>query len=120
MDNIKGIYDLIISICNEEERKKINFLFYSNGDFIHCNENYGNTTELCLNVKIIQTRLDYFLNFIKNEDITFNIVSQSKYYAIIKLFNKNNNFIVFDYVVNSHVVIPKSILKHFAKKTFFG
>lgn len=117
MKNINEIFDFIISTCTKQERNTYTFLAYEEGEFF--NKNKIPSANLCLNLKITKNRLSFFLNSLSEKGIKFSSEKTSKYYYIIKI-SKDNNFIIFDYVVNSHIIIPKSILKHFSKKTRDG
>lgn len=117
MKNIKDIYKLVIDICSEQEKETYQFLSYENGDYVSKDVILDN--KLCLNLRIKNNRMIYFLDYLNENDINYTIKYVDKYCQIIKIFN-DDNYIIFDYVVNSHVIIPKSILKHFGKKTENG
>lgn len=51
--------------------------------------------------------------------MNYKIINDNKYYVVIEI-NKNRNYIILDYVVNSHITIPNSFLEHFGYRTNEG
>lgn len=117
-DEIKVIYENIIEKLNEEEKKHSNYLIYTENGFIKYEKVYKKQN-LSLNIKLKANRKDTFISILDELNLEYKISNDNKYYMVIEL-KQNKNYILVDYVVNSHITIPNSFLKLFGYKTQKG
>lgn len=112
---VNNVHELIKGNCNRDELKTIQICSYYNGNYVKKNLKKDNM--LCLSLKIKENRLDYFLNLLKDNHIEYDEIINHEYYYIINVGDMDSkNHIIFYYVVNSHILIPQSILKRFGFK----
>ena len=70
-----------------------------------------------MKIKIKANRLEHFLNKLNVNKIKYEKLLENKYYYIVSVGKKESyNHIIFNYVVNSHVIIPQNILRRFGYK----
>lgn len=117
-DEVEIIYNKIIEKLNEEEKKYCNYLLYTENGFIKYGKAYKKDT-LSLQIKLKSNRKDIFFNILDELNINYKISNEDKYYMLIEL-KQNKNYILVDYVVNSHITIPNSFLDSFGYKTQNG
>ena len=117
-DNIEKIYEKIVNSLNEIEKENSHFLIYTKNGFIKYKECY-NKNFLSLNIKIKENRIKKFINILDDLNIHYLIIYENTDYSILEI-KKDYNYIVLDYVVDSHVTIPKSFLKNFGYKSTNG
>lgn len=117
-NEIETIYRNILEKVNKEEKKYSEYYIYTPNGFTKY-EKYLNKKNLSLNLKIKENRKERIIEILKDLHIDYKISNDNKYYMIVEL-KKECNYIVIDYVVNSHVTIPKSFLNHFGYKTQKG
>ena len=115
---MKEIYTKIIANLNDIEKRNTSYLLLIHNHFIKYNKNLENQN-LCLKIKMKKKRISQFLDTLDSLNIKYEIYNNNQYYKIIEL-NKNKNYIVIDYVVDSHVIIPQSFLRLFGYKTNDG
>lgn len=115
---MRKTFEKIIKSLNDIEQKNSIYLLFVNKQFIKYNKKLENDN-LCINIKLKENRIDNFLMILDGLKLNYKITNDNKYYKIIEL-NKNKNYIVIDYVVESHIVIPQSFLKSFGYKTQNG
>lgn len=118
MDNIEEIYQEIFNNLNEDERENSEYLIYVRNGFVPYKE-YHRKDTLSLNIKIKENRKQEIINILKKLNVKYNIKNENNYYIIFEII-KGKNYIVCDYVVNSHITIPQSFLKHFARRSIDG
>jgi len=116
--NIENIYLSIIKELNENEKKHSEYLIYTERGFFKYQQHF-NKKNLCLNIKIKDNRKNDFINILNSLNIIYTIYNDNKYNTVFEL-NRNCNYIIIDYVVDSHITIPKSFLEHFGYKTING
>ena len=110
----KKVFDSIINILLPEEKENVNYLFFNDGDFYY--ENNILNKNLCLELKIKDNRKNDIIKVLINNKTVFKITNDNHYYTVIQLF-EGNNYIILRYVVNSHIMIPRSFLSHFGNNT---
>ena len=112
--SVKTIYLNIIDKLNKEEKNHVQYLIKNQNSLYAYNvgdsENF-----LCLNIQIKDKRKDDFYNILDGLNLKYKVIGENKYFAIIEI-NENLNYIYLEFVVNSHVIIPCSFLKHFSIK----
>ena len=118
MTNVEEIYEQILKNINEEEKKHSTYLLYKNNNFFEY-KSYCNKKNLCLSIKIKDNRKAYFIQLFDSLSINHKIINDDKYRTVFEL-NSKSNYIILDYVVNSHIIIPNSFLEHFGYKTENG
>ena len=118
MNKIEKIYEVILKKLNENERKYSELYIYTPQGFAKYNKGWNKET-LSLRVKIKENREINVLQIIEGIGIKYKIANDNKYYIVLEI-NKDKNYIILDYVVNSHVIIPNSFLEHFGYKTKDG
>ena len=64
-------------------------------------------------IKIKERRKNEIILQLRNIIPTYQIIEENKYWTKIKI---NNNYIILEYVVNSHILIPSSFLEKFGYK----
>ncbi len=98
IENIKEVYNKISKFLNEEEKNNLNNTIINN--------------ELLI-IKIKERRKNEIILQLRNIIPTYQIIEENKYWAKIKI---NNNYIILEYVVDSHILIPSSFLEKFGYK----
>ena len=111
---MEEVYKKIINKLNRKEKENVRFLLLIDNNFIKYNK-VLEKDNLCLNVKIKENRTNDFFDILDSLNIQYSISNDTKFYKIIEL-NKDSNYIVIDYVVDSHVTIPQSFLNLFGHK----
>lgn len=117
-NNIEEVFYEILKRVNEEERKHSEYWVYTQHGFAQYKK-YNKKDTLSLNIKIKEKRKKDFIETLNELKINYQITSDNKYYTVFEL-KQNYNYIILDYVVDSHVIIPNSILQHFGYKTLSG
>lgn len=117
-DEIEHIYKKIKEKLNNIEKEYCNYLIYKDNMLIEYKSIYKKDT-LSLNIKLKENRKTYFLIVLDELKIKYKIVSDNEYYTMIEL-EQNKNYILIDYVVDSHIIIPQSFLERFGYKTKDG
>ena len=112
--NIEEIFDKILKRINEVERKHSEYWIYTQKGFTKY-EKYYKKDCLSLNIKIKEKRKQDFIDILNELNINYKITNDNKYYIVLEL-KPNYNYIILDYVVNSHITIPNSILQHDYKR----
>lgn len=112
------LYEIIISKLNKEEQNTCEYLVYENDEFLPYNKKQKKDN-LCLNVKLKINRFNDFTSILDTLNIEYKVTNDNEYYKILEL-NEKKNYIVIDYVVNSHIVIPQTILKGFGYRKADG
>jgi len=118
MKNIEQIYQEILKNVSEIERKNSEYIIYTENGFTKYQEYYNEDT-LSLNIKIKENRKTAFIDIINKLKVEYKITNDNKYYTVFELKEKSN-YIIINYVVNSHITIPNSFLEHFGYKTNEG
>lgn len=118
MNEIEKLYERIIKKLDENERKYSQLYVYTPKGFAEYKKYYSKET-LSLRVKIKENRKNIVLQILEEIDVEYKITNDNKYYIILEI-NKDKNYIILDYVVNSHVIIPNSFLEHFGYRTLEG
>lgn len=117
MSYIKDIYKSILKELNQEESSHAEFGVYQSNNFIK--NTVGNTEyNSSLNLKIKENRKQSVVDVL-NKLSKGHIVEENKYKMVYEI-KKGKNYVICDYVVNSHVTIPQSFLKHFGRKDDTG
>ena len=98
IENIKEVYDKISKFLNEEEKNDFNNTIINN--------------ELLI-IRIKERRKNEIILQLRNIIPNYEIVEENKYWTKIK---KNKNYIILEYVVDSHILIPSSFLEKFGYK----
>lgn len=98
IENIKEVYNKISKFLNEEEKNNLNNTIINN--------------ELLI-IKIKERRKNEIILQLRNIIPTYQIIEENKYWTKIKI---NNNYIILEYVVDSHILIPSSFLEKFGYK----
>ena len=98
IENIKEVYDKISKFLNEEEKNDFNNTIINN--------------ELLI-IRIKERRKNEIILQLRNIIPTYQIIEENKYWTKIKI---NNNYIILEYVVDSHILIPSSFLEKFGYK----
>ena len=98
IENIKEVFNKISKFLNEEEKNNLNNTIINN--------------ELLI-IKIKERRKNEIILQLRNIIPTYQIIEENKYWAKIKI---NNNYIILEYVVDSHILIPSSFLEKFGYK----
>lgn len=114
MNNIEEIYKKILKELNREERESSEYFIYVEGCFIRYRKCYAKNT-LSLLLKIKENRKNEIDRILEKLDIDYKIVKENSWRKQIELV-ENKNYLICEYVCNSHIVIPQSFLKHFADK----
>lgn len=117
MSYIENIYKSILKELNQEESSYAEFGVYQSNSFI---KNMVDNTKdnLSLNLKIKENRKQSVVDVL-NRLSKGHIVEENKYKIVYEI-KKEKNYVICDYVVNSHVTIPRSFLKHFGRKDSSG
>lgn len=102
IENIKEVYDKISKFLNEEEKNDFNNTIINN--------------ELLI-IRIKERRKNEIILQLRNIIPTHQIIEKNKYWTKIKI---NNNYIILEYVVDSHIIIPSSFLEKFGYKELDG
>ena len=95
---VKEVYNKISKFLNEEEKNNLNNTIINN--------------ELLI-IKIKERRKNEIILQLRNIIPTYQIIEENKYWTKIKI---NNNYIILEYVVDSHILIPSSFLEKFGYK----
>ena len=98
IENIKEVYNKISKFLNEEEKND-------------CNNTIINNELLIIRIK--ERRKNEIILQLRNIIPTYQIIEENKYWTKIKI---NNNYIILEYVVDSHILIPSSFLEKFGYK----
>lgn len=98
IENIKEVYNKISKFLNEEEKND-------------CNNTIINNELLIIRIK--ERRKNEIILQLRNIIPTYQIIEENKYWTKIKI---NNNYIILEYVVDSHIIIPSSFLEKFGYK----
>ena len=98
IENIKEVYNKISKFLNEEEKNNLNNTIINN--------------ELLI-IKIKERRKNEIILQLRNIIPTYQIIEENKYWTKIKI---NNNYIILEYVVDSHILILSSFLEKFGYK----
>ena len=114
-NNIETLYKELFENLNEEEKEHSKYLIYTPNGFVQYKECYKKDT-LSLNIRIKENRKQDILNILKDLNVNYKITNENNYYIVFEII-KEKNYIVCDFVVNSHITIPQSFLKHFARKS---
>lgn len=117
-NNIEKLYERIILNLNEDEKNHCGLYVYTVHGFTEYKKYHSKET-LSLRLKIKENRKNILLQILENIDIEYKISNDNKYYMVIEI-NKEKNYIILDYVVNSHVIIPNSFLERFGYRTMDG
>lgn len=117
MSYIENIYKSILKELNQEESNHAEFGVYQSNSFI---KNMVDNTKdnLSLNLKIKENRRQSVIDVL-NKLSKGHIVAENKYKIVYEI-KKEKNYIICDYVVNSHVTVPQSFLKHFGRRDDTG
>lgn len=91
---------------------------YINNRFIKYNEIFEKDN-LCLNIKLKENRVENLFKILDHLKLNYKICNENKYYRVIELI-QDKNYIIIDFVVESHVIIPQSFLKKFGYKSKHG
>jgi len=118
MNEIEKLYGIIMAKLNEVERKYSELYIYTPKGFAEY-KRYHSKETLSLVLKIRENRKTNVLQILVGLDVKYKITSDNKYHSILEI-NKDKNYIILDYVVNSHVIIPNSFLEHFGYRTMAG
>ena len=116
--NIEEIFNKILKRINEEERKNSGYYLYTENGFIKY-QDYFNKKTLSLNIKIIENRKQDIIEILNGLNVKYKITNDNENYIVLEI-KENCNYIICEYVVNSHVTIPKSFLRHFGRKSKDG
>ena len=115
--DINRIFEKLVEKLNENERKNYSFGIWRNNSFFFC-ENVKKDKK-SLKIKIIEERkkvlIDYFKEIVKEDNLDFEIKLNKNYCSVYRI-GQYENYLIFEYVVNSHVQIPQCILKNFLDK----
>ena len=98
IENIKEVYNKISEFFNEEEKNDFNNTIINNSLLI---------------MRIKERRKKEIILRLRNIIPTYQIIEENKYWTKIKI---NNNYLIFQYVVDSHILIPSSFLEKFGYK----
>lgn len=117
-NEVEIIYERIIEKLNVEEKKHSNYLVYTENGFFKHKKDFK-TENLSLHIKLKPNRKVAFISILDELRIDYKISNANEYYMIIEL-KHDKNYILVDYVVNSHITIPKSFLEAFGYRTQDG
>ena len=98
IENIKEVYKKISEVLNEKEKNDFNNTIINN--------------ELLI-IRIKERRKKEIILQLRNIIPTYQIIEENKYWTKIKI---NKNYIILEYVVDSHILIPSSFLEKFGYK----
>ena len=118
MNEIEKLYERIIENLNEDEKKYSGLYIYTPKGFAKYKKYHSKET-LSLRLKIKENRKNDVLQILEEIALKYIVTNDNKYYMILEI-NKDKNYIILDYVVNSHIIIPNSILEHFGYRTREG
>lgn len=79
-----------------------------NGYFIESNKVSSNV----INVKIKENYVERFIDYISKQGFLLKPISKNKYIELLQVDN-SEYYLLINFVINSHIQIPKSILKYF-------
>lgn len=99
IENIKEVYNKISEFLNEKEKNDFNNIIINNELLVIRIKEQRRKKEIMLQLR----------NIIPN----YEIVEENKYWTKIKI---NKNYIILEYVVDSHILIPSSFLEKFGYK----
>lgn len=117
-NDIGELYERIKEELNENERNNSELYIYTSNGFVEYKTNYNKDT-LSIRIKIKENRRKNILLILEKLKLSYRITNDNKYCVVIEI-NKNRNYIILDYVVNSHITIPNSFLEHFGYRTNEG
>lgn len=117
-NDIGELYERIKEELNENERNNSELYIYTSNGFVEYKMNYNKDT-LSIRIKIKENRRKNILLILEKLKLSYRITNDNKYCVVIEI-NKNRNYIILDYVVNSHITIPNSFLEHFGYRTNEG
>ena len=98
IEDIKEVHNKISEFLNEEEKNDFKNIIINN--------------ELLV-IRIKERRKQEIMLQLGNIIPNYEIAEENKYWAKIKI---NKNYIIFEYVVDSHILIPSSFLEKFGYK----
>lgn len=114
---MEDVFEELIQHLNCDEAKNIKNGFFDMSNFYEL-ENVK-LYKKSVKIKIKEERKKVIDNFIKAITLKYNLeielISENKYFYIQKI-RETDNFIILEYAVNSHVQVPKCILKEFSSK----
>lgn len=119
MTNVEEIYEQILENIDKIEKEHSSYWLYSDKGFFEY-KNHFTKKNLCLNIKIKENRKKDFIQLFDNLSINYKITNNNNKYYIVFELNPKSNYIILDYVVNSHITIPSSFLKKFGYRTKDG
>lgn len=117
-NDIEKLYEKMKEELNENERENSGLYIYTPNGFVEY-KTYYNKDTLSIRIKIKENRRSSILQILEKLNLNYKIINDNKYYVVIEI-NKNRNYIILDYVVNSHITIPNSFLEHFGYRTNEG
>ena len=117
-NNIEELFEKLKCYLNDDEKNNCGLYIFTPKGFTEYKSYYKKET-LSLGVKIKENRKKTIIQVLKQLISNYKITNDNKYYAVIEI-NKDKNYIILDYVVNSHIIIPNSFLEHFGYRTQDG
>lgn len=117
-NDIEELYERIKEELNDNEKNNSGLYIYTSNGFVEYKTNYNKDT-LSIRIKIKENRRKNILLILEKLKLSYRITNDNKYCVVIEI-NKNRNYIILDYVVNSHITIPNSFLEHFGYRTNEG
>lgn len=118
MNEIEVLYEKIVEKLNYNEKNSCKLYIYTPNGFIEYKKYYSKDT-LSLAIKIKENRNQVLLEILNQLKIKYILTNENKYYTVIEI-QKDKNYIILDYVVDSHIIIPKSFLDKFGYRTIDG
>lgn len=110
---IENIYRSILRELTPEESKHAEFGVYQIDEFIK-NKFDCMGDNLSLHLKIRENRKQKVVDILNK--LSYGRIVWDNTYRMVYEIKKGKNYIICDYVVNSHITIPRSFLKHFGRK----
>lgn len=117
-NDIEELFEKLKNYLSDDEKNNCEVCIYTPNRFVEY-KSYSPKENLSFFVKIKENRKKFLLQLLRKLILNYKIANDNKYYTVIEI-NKAKNYIIFDYVVNSHIIIPNFFLEHFGYRTQDG